>query len=125
MRCLALLAAETLVAVWSFPLSPVLPSAVSCPVNERPMTRNGLVSCGCVPVVAMADIATINDIHSAYIHGSVPTAKGESDDIMALNFPDEVRLGRGCVGRFRIHVTCVREGEGEGWGRAAGGVRGR
>ena len=39
----------------------------------------------------MGDIATINDIHSAYIHGSVPTAKGESDDIMALNFPDEVR----------------------------------
>ena len=36
------------------------------------------------------DIATINDIHSAYIHGSIPTAKGESDDIMALNFPDEV-----------------------------------
>jgi len=35
------------------------------------------------------DIATINDIHSAYIHGSIPTAKGESDDIMALNFPDE------------------------------------
>jgi len=41
----------------------------------------------------MGDIATINDIHSAYIHGSVPTAKGESDDIMALNFPDEVRRG--------------------------------
>ena len=38
----------------------------------------------------MGDIATINDIHSAYIHGSIPTAKGESDDIMALNFPDEV-----------------------------------
>ena len=38
----------------------------------------------------MDDIATINDIHSAYIHGSVPTAQGESDDIMDLNFPDEV-----------------------------------
>jgi hypothetical protein len=37
----------------------------------------------------MDGIATINDIHSAYIHGSIPTAKGESDDIMALNFPDE------------------------------------
>ena len=42
-------------------------------------------------MLAVADVATINDIHSAYIHGSVPTAKGESDDIMALNFPDEVR----------------------------------
>jgi hypothetical protein len=39
----------------------------------------------------MGDIATINDIHSAYIHGSIPTAKGESDDIMNMNFPDEVR----------------------------------
>ena len=38
----------------------------------------------------MDDIATINDIHAAYIHGSVPTAKGESDDIMNMNFPDEV-----------------------------------
>ena len=38
----------------------------------------------------MGDIATINDIHSAYIHGSVPTAIGESNDIMNLNFPDEV-----------------------------------
>ena len=38
----------------------------------------------------MDDIATINDIHSAYIHGSVPTAQGESDDILNLNFPDEV-----------------------------------
>jgi len=37
----------------------------------------------------MGDIATINDIHSAYIHGSVPTAIGESNDIMNLNFPDE------------------------------------
>merc|ERR1712216_728544 len=37
----------------------------------------------------MDDIATINDIHSAYIHGSVPTAVGESNDIMDLNFPDE------------------------------------
>ena len=49
----------------------------------------------------MGDIATINDIHSAYIHGSVPTAVGESNDIMDLNFPDEVviallaLLGRG------------------------------
>ena len=40
----------------------------------------------------MGDIATLNDIHSAYIHGSIPTAKGESDDIMDLNFPDEVRV---------------------------------
>ena len=42
---------------------------------------------------AVADISTINDIHAAYIHGSVPTAKNEADDIMALNFPDEVRPG--------------------------------
>ena len=42
----------------------------------------------------MGDIATLNDIHSAYIHGSIPTAKGESDDIMDLNFPDEVRVLR-------------------------------
>ena len=47
----------------------------------------------------MGDIATINDIHSAYIHGSIPTAKGESDDIMNMNFPDEVRPGRGGGGR--------------------------
>jgi hypothetical protein len=40
----------------------------------------------------MGDIATINDIHSAYIHGSVPTAVGESNDIMDLNFPDEVGM---------------------------------
>jgi len=40
----------------------------------------------------MDDIATINDIHAAYIHGSVPTAKGESDDIMNMNFPDEVGI---------------------------------
>ena len=40
----------------------------------------------------MGDIGTINDIHSAYIHGSVPTAVGESNDIMDLNFPDEVGM---------------------------------
>jgi hypothetical protein len=47
----------------------------------------------CVRARAVADISTINDIHAAYIHGSVPTAKNEADDIMALNFPDEVRPG--------------------------------
>merc|ERR1712216_389017 len=35
------------------------------------------------------DISTMGDIHAAYIHGSVPTSVGESDDIMNLNFPDE------------------------------------
>ena len=49
----------------------------------------------------MGDIATINDIHSAYIHGSVPTAIGESNDIMNLNFPDEV----GC--RVQLSVVAV------------------
>ena len=44
----------------------------------------------------MGDIATINDIHSAYIHGSVPTAIGESNDIMNLNFPDEVGAVQCC-----------------------------
>eukprot|EP00960_Hanusia_phi_P058436 763889-Hanusia_phi.AAC.1 len=38
-----------------------------------------------------ADISTINDIHAAYIHGSVPTAAQESDDIMNMPYPDEVR----------------------------------
>jgi hypothetical protein len=47
----------------------------------------------CVRARAVADISTINDIHAAYIHGSVPTAKNEADDIMALNFPDEVLPG--------------------------------
>ena len=47
----------------------------------------------CVRPRAVADISTINDIHAAYIHGSVPTAKNEADDIMALNFPDEVLPG--------------------------------
>ena len=46
----------------------------------------------------MGDIATINDIHSAYIHGSVPTAVGESNDIMNLNFPDEVGMSVNLVG---------------------------
>jgi hypothetical protein len=56
----------------------------------------------------MGDIATINDIHSAYIHGSIPTAKGESDDIMNMNFPDEVRprgAGAGAGGGGR---SCLR-----------------
>ena len=44
----------------------------------------------------MGDIATLNDIHSAYIHGSVPTAIGESNDIMNLNFPDEVGAVQCC-----------------------------
>ena len=35
------------------------------------------------------DISTMGDIHAAYIHGSVPTFKEESDDIMNLAFPDE------------------------------------
>merc|ERR1719183_2574655 len=75
--------------------------------GRRPMRMAGVVAlvCGLVLAVAlvssgssgpsktaldmMGDIATINDIHSAYIHGSVPTAVGESNDIMNLNFPDE------------------------------------
>jgi hypothetical protein len=40
----------------------------------------------------VADIATLNDIHAAYIRGSVPTAAQESDDIMNQPFSDEVRL---------------------------------
>merc|ERR1712216_403511 len=66
----------------------------------------------------MGDIATINDIHSAYIHGSIPTAKGESDDIMNMNFPDE-RFGsdskaympsayvRGSVDTFKAEATDI------------------
>jgi len=66
----------------------------------------------------MDDIATINDIHAAYIHGSVPTAKGESDDIMNMNFPDE-RNGadskanmpsayvRGSVDTFKAEATDI------------------
>ncbi len=38
----------------------------------------------------LADIATLNDIHAAYIRGSVPTAAQESDDIMNQPFSDEV-----------------------------------
>uniref|UniRef100_A0A7S0HX51 Uncharacterized protein n=1 Tax=Hanusia phi TaxID=3032 RepID=A0A7S0HX51_9CRYP len=37
----------------------------------------------------IGDISTINDIHAAYIHGSVPTAAQESDDIMNMPYPDE------------------------------------
>jgi hypothetical protein len=37
-----------------------------------------------------ADIATLNDIHAAYIRGSVPTAAQESDDILNQPFSDEV-----------------------------------
>ena len=59
-----------------------------------------LVASGAAPkdtkLAMMGDIATINDIHSAYIHGSIPTAKGESDDIMNMNFPDEVRAVVDC-----------------------------
>ena len=62
-----------------------------------------------------ADIATINDIHSAYIHGSVPTAKGESDDIMDLNFPDEVR--RGLLGVVSVWCACASGVRGRGGGR--------
>merc|ERR1719261_880905 len=51
----------------------------------------------------MGDIATINDIHSAYIHGSVPTAIGESNDIMNLNFPDE-RFGSDSKEHGPAHV---------------------
>ena len=35
-----------------------------------------------------ADIATLNDIHAAYIRGSVPTAAQESDDILNQPFSD-------------------------------------
>ena len=63
----------------------------------------------------MGDIATINDIHSAYIHGSVPTAKGESDDIMDLNFPDEVR--RGLLGVVSVWCACASGVRGRGGGR--------
>jgi hypothetical protein len=35
------------------------------------------------------DIATLNDIHAAYIRGSVPTAAQESDDILNQPFSDE------------------------------------
>ena len=47
------------------------------------------------------DISTMGDIHAAYIHGSVPTSVGESDDIMNLNFPDEV----GC--RVQLSIVAV------------------
>ena len=72
---------------------------------------------GCT-MLAVADIATINDIHSAYIHGSVPTAKGESDDIMDLNFPEEVR--RGLLGVVSVWCACASgvRGRGRGRGRA-------
>ncbi len=44
-----------------------------------------------------ADIATLKDIHAAYIRGSVPTAAQESDDILNQPFSDEVRgRGMGC-----------------------------
>ncbi len=36
-----------------------------------------------------ADIATLNDIHAAYIRGSVPTAAQESDEILNQPFSDE------------------------------------
>ena len=39
-----------------------------------------------------ADIATLNDIHAAYIRGSVPTAAQESDDILNQPFSDEVAI---------------------------------
>ena len=62
----------------------------------------------------MGDIATINDIHSAYIHGSVPTAIGESNDIMNLNFPDEVgavhccgRVVYGCCWVFGLRASVL------------------
>jgi len=61
----------------------------------------------------MDDIATINDIHAAYIHGSVPTAKGESDDIMNMNFPDEVGIcAWTCVAVCCSVLQCVECGEG-------------
>ena len=59
----------------------------------------------------MGDIATINDIHSAYIHGSVPTAVGESNDIMDLNFPDEVGMNDLVGMEFGGEMA----GAGEGW----------
>ena len=40
--------------------------------------------------VFWADIATLKDIHAAYIRGSVPTAPQESDDILNSIFVDEV-----------------------------------
>ncbi|EKX46706.1 hypothetical protein GUITHDRAFT_152300, partial [Guillardia theta CCMP2712] len=36
----------------------------------------------------IGDISTIGEIHAAYIHGSIPTAAQEADDIMDLPFPD-------------------------------------
>ena len=42
-----------------------------------------------------ADIATLKDIHAAYVRGSVPTAAQESDDILNQTFTDEVRTHRG------------------------------
>ncbi len=39
-----------------------------------------------------ADIATLKDIHAAYIRGSVPTAAQEADDILNQPFSDEVGL---------------------------------
>ena len=38
------------------------------------------------------DIATLKDIHAAYIRGSVPTAPQESDDILNSTFVDEVAM---------------------------------
>ena len=45
-----------------------------------------------------ADIATMKDIHAAYVRGSVATFAQESDDILNQTFFDEVRLvGTGCA----------------------------
>ena len=55
-----------------------------------------------------ADIATLNDIHAAYIRGSVPTAAQESDDILNQPFSDEVAV---CVGSCMLGhgVRCGRD----------------
>ena len=75
----------------------------------------------------MGDIATINDIHSAYIHGSIPTAKGESDDIMNMNFPDEVTRGTaGAEEQSRVMLACCdRAGRAGKAGRAGRAGRSR
>jgi len=59
------------------------------PVKQKLLKLHALSKARTSKLAMMDDISTINDIHAAYIHGSVPTAKNEADDIMALNFPDE------------------------------------